>query len=227
MGWERSVLGYPTTDQTATPDGVGRYNHFSGTGGSSIYWIPGTGAHEVRGAIHQLWSQLGWERSPLGYPTSDETDTAHHATRVSGFQHGDIYWDAGRGAYEVYPRPTFPPGDPIVVGRWAVPAHNAGIDGLHAALLHTNALWFLSTREPADPANPGPVRSPSGTPRSSTSPATPRRRRLTTVRTASCPTSSAAAMPFLPDGRLLVVGGDREDQNRIHSLHVVTPGGPR
>src|SRR5215470_8902497 len=46
MGWERN-LGYPVTDETGTPDGVGRFNHFSSTGNStfadgSIYSTPAT-----------------------------------------------------------------------------------------------------------------------------------------------------------------------------------------
>ena len=53
LGWERSFLGYPLTDETATPDGVGRYNHFQG---GSIYWTPATGAHEVHGAIRGQWA---------------------------------------------------------------------------------------------------------------------------------------------------------------------------
>jgi uncharacterized protein with LGFP repeats len=50
-------MGYPTTDELSTPDGIGRYNHFDKAG--SIYWTPGTGAHEVYGAIRQRWSALG------------------------------------------------------------------------------------------------------------------------------------------------------------------------
>src|SRR5262245_37360905 len=34
LGGEGSLLGYPTTDETPTPDGIGRYNHFQG---GSIY----------------------------------------------------------------------------------------------------------------------------------------------------------------------------------------------
>ena len=45
----RACLGFPTTDEKGSPDGVGRYNHFSGSGGSSIYWSPTTGAHSVHG----------------------------------------------------------------------------------------------------------------------------------------------------------------------------------
>jgi uncharacterized protein with LGFP repeats len=95
LGWERSFLGYPLTNETATPDGVGRFNHFQG---GSIYWTPTTGAHEVHGAIRGLWSQLGWERSFLGYPLSNELSTADGASRYSLFQHGVIVWSATGGA---------------------------------------------------------------------------------------------------------------------------------
>jgi len=89
MGWERSILGYPLTDETTTPDGIGRFNHFQG---GSIYWTPKTGAHEVNGDILGKWSSMGWERSFLGYPTSDELNTSDGAGRISHFQHGDITW---------------------------------------------------------------------------------------------------------------------------------------
>jgi hypothetical protein len=53
-----SVLGYPITDQTTTPDGSGAYNRFQ-TG--SIYWSAWTGAHEVHGPIRDEWAALGSE----------------------------------------------------------------------------------------------------------------------------------------------------------------------
>jgi uncharacterized protein with LGFP repeats len=134
LGWELSILGYPVTDETTTPDGVGRYNHFQG---GSIYWTPGTGAHEVHGDIRGRWDTLGWERSSLGYPTSDEMDTPHGAGRVSHFQGGSIYWDPGRGAYEVYPASPPEVCDGPVKGRWEVPPYNSGVVGIHAALLRT------------------------------------------------------------------------------------------
>jgi hypothetical protein len=95
LGWERSFLGYPLTDETTTPDGVGRYNHFQG---GSVYWTPSTGAHEVHGDIRGLWANLGWERSFLGYPTSDELSTEDGTGRYSEFQHGSIYWSPATGA---------------------------------------------------------------------------------------------------------------------------------
>jgi hypothetical protein len=70
LGAEASILGYPRTDETGTPDGVGRFNHFQS---GSIYWTPGTFAHEVHGLIRDRWASLGWERNPqLGYPITDE-----------------------------------------------------------------------------------------------------------------------------------------------------------
>lgn len=54
-----------------------------------------TGAHEVHGAILDLWASLGFERSRLGYPTSDETDMP--GGRVSHFEHGQIRWTQNGG----------------------------------------------------------------------------------------------------------------------------------
>ena len=91
-------LGYPTTDESTTPDGIGRYNHFQG---GSIYWRPCIGAFEVHGLIRNKWASLGWERGPLGYPKSDELRTSDRVGRVSRFQHGDIYWHPSTGAHPV------------------------------------------------------------------------------------------------------------------------------
>src|SRR5690242_7932231 len=41
LGGEGRFLGFPVTDETGTPDGHGRFNHFQG---GSIYWTPETGA---------------------------------------------------------------------------------------------------------------------------------------------------------------------------------------
>lgn len=93
MGWELSVLGYPTTDETVTPDGIGRFNHFQW---GSIYWTNATGAHEVYGDIRVKWANMGWETSFLGYPTSGEADAIVDGTktgRISHFQGGYIYWN--------------------------------------------------------------------------------------------------------------------------------------
>ena len=98
LGGSRGLLGFPVTDELGTPDGRGRFNHFQH---GSIYWTPSTGAHEVHGAILEKWKSLGWERSPLGYPTSDER-AAPGGARVSSFERGTIVWTPARGA-EVRP----------------------------------------------------------------------------------------------------------------------------
>ena len=93
LGWEN--FGYPSTDETGTPDGVGRFNHFyniQNSGDSSIYWTPQTDAHEVHGAIRDEWAGLGWERSWLGYPRTDEFQTADLTWESSQFQHGSLIW---------------------------------------------------------------------------------------------------------------------------------------
>lgn len=90
LGGPSSFLGYPTTDETGTPDGLGRFNDFSN--GGSIYWTPETGAWSVHGAIQWKWGSLGWERSALGYPVSDEQASADG--RVSTFQGGRLDWNA-------------------------------------------------------------------------------------------------------------------------------------
>jgi uncharacterized protein with LGFP repeats len=92
MGWENSVLGFPVTDETDTPDQIGRFNHFSLDG--SIYWTAGTNAWSIHGAIRAKWAGMGWERSCLGYPIGDETGIT--GGRRSNLQHGDISYDFSR-----------------------------------------------------------------------------------------------------------------------------------
>jgi uncharacterized protein with LGFP repeats len=99
LGAERSVLGYPTTDELDTARHDGRYNNFQH---GEILWSPATGAHAVSGAIYQDYGQNSWEFGPLGYPTTDELDTARHDGRYNNFQHGVILWSPATGAHAVY-----------------------------------------------------------------------------------------------------------------------------
>ncbi len=92
LGGAGSFLGAATTAETVCPDGVGHYQHFNG---GSIYWSPSTGAHEVHGLIRAKWAKLGWEKSPLGYPTSDESNSPTGHGRYSLFQNGAILWHTG------------------------------------------------------------------------------------------------------------------------------------
>jgi uncharacterized protein with LGFP repeats len=98
--------GYPITDESGTPDGRGRYNHFRtlqlpGAPEASIYWTPETGAHSIVGAIRQKWAEMGWEGSPLRYPVSDEMD-AGHGGRATHFEGGSIFWHPATGPHVVW-----------------------------------------------------------------------------------------------------------------------------
>jgi LGFP repeat len=120
FGWEQGFLGFPLTDESTAPDGIGRYNHFEG---GSIYWTPRTGAWEIHGDIRQRYGALGWERSFLGYPVSDEHDGPNN-TRVSDFEHGQIAWSSTIGAGVSATSYTPPQGgglQPLGIGGGGVP----------------------------------------------------------------------------------------------------------
>jgi LGFP repeat len=101
LGWEKSFLGYPTSDETVgrDNDGAGRFSHFQG---GSIYWHPTVGTFEVHGAIRQKYLELGAEASFLGYPTTDELGTPDGVGRFNHFQAGSIYWTPSTWAHEVH-----------------------------------------------------------------------------------------------------------------------------
>jgi uncharacterized protein with LGFP repeats len=101
LSFEAGVLGYPTTNPTTTPDTIGLYQHFQK---GSVYWSPGTGAHEVRGAIRDRFANLGWERGVLGYPTTDERTVAPGVVQTD-FQHGSISWNLATNATTVTTAP--------------------------------------------------------------------------------------------------------------------------
>ncbi|MCX2732481.1 hypothetical protein OOZ19_19750 [Saccharopolyspora sp. NFXS83] len=100
-------LGAATTDELVAPDGVGRYNHF--TGGSvhpSIYWTPDTGAQAVWGPVRDFWESKGWEVGYLGYPTKSTSTTADGAGAYNHFVGPDgagasVYWSDESGAHSV------------------------------------------------------------------------------------------------------------------------------
>lgn len=98
LGGQNGLPGYPTTGETVTPDGVGRFVHFQG---GSIYWHPGTGAFEVYGLIRNRWTQLNREKGIAGYPTSGELDTADKKGRYNRFQNCRIYYHPSFGTYDV------------------------------------------------------------------------------------------------------------------------------
>ena len=146
LGWEAFVSGYPTSDETDTPDGVGRCSRFER---GVIYWTPDNGAWEVHGAILDKWLALGGIASYLGYPTSDEGPWNDTAGRVSRFQRGKIAWTSPRGPFDlpdtiVLSSPLIPP-EPITgwvelvinsAGFYAYRGHvhDSGAVGYHVAV---------------------------------------------------------------------------------------------
>jgi hypothetical protein len=99
LGWERSVVGWPTTDEQVGGDGRARFTHFSR--GGSIFWSAATSAHEVHGAIRTKWAALGWEKGVLGLPTTDEVAVV--GGRQSSFVHGSVAWTSATGATSARP----------------------------------------------------------------------------------------------------------------------------
>lgn len=94
LGGKAGFLGKPTNPESTCPDRQGKFRHYEH---GSIYWHRLTGAHEVHGAIRSKWASLGWERSFLGYPRTDELDTPDRG-RFNRFQNGFIAWTPESGA---------------------------------------------------------------------------------------------------------------------------------
>jgi len=61
----------------------------------AVFWHPTHGAHLVYGAILQRYRAMGNESSFLGFPTTDEMDSAFPHGRISHFVGGDIVWAPG------------------------------------------------------------------------------------------------------------------------------------
>lgn len=97
-GWESGRFGYPTSDEFCGLVRGGCGQHFQGENGS-IYWSPGTGPHVTQGLIESRWAELGWERSELGYPRSDEY--IRDGTVFQDFEGGWLAWSGG----DVYGEP--------------------------------------------------------------------------------------------------------------------------
>ena len=83
QGWERSPLGYPTSDVTRLAGG-GSFAHFAN---GSVYWSSATGARVLLTPIRDRWGLTGWEGGSLGYPVADQVPTP--AGRGQG-AHGQI-----------------------------------------------------------------------------------------------------------------------------------------
>lgn len=87
LGGPGSALGWPTSDERVTPDGVGRYNTFER---GSIYWSPSTGARWMSTDMVQRWGMDDYEQGPLGYPTQDPVINAANRMETQQFQGGSL-----------------------------------------------------------------------------------------------------------------------------------------
>jgi uncharacterized protein with LGFP repeats len=94
-GDEHGPLGYPITDVGPTADRAGRYQHFQN---GSIFWSQATGAQTLSGPIRDLWASTGYERGPLGYPTTSTAATGDGVGGYEHFQNGSIFWSPTTGA---------------------------------------------------------------------------------------------------------------------------------
>lgn len=85
LGGASSWLGFPTSGEKTTPDGVGRYVHFEN---GSIYWTPSTGAQAIPRDMFEHWGTTGYETGKLGYPTGEAVET--NGGLVQEFQKGYV-----------------------------------------------------------------------------------------------------------------------------------------
>jgi uncharacterized protein with LGFP repeats len=80
-------LGAPTSPEAACGDSI-RYVVFAN---GAIYWSLATGAQSLSGRIYDAWATLGYERGPLGLPTSAEIQEPEWI--VQNFQHGTLNFE--------------------------------------------------------------------------------------------------------------------------------------
>ena len=98
QGW-----AYPITDQATTEDDICRFSEFlEPRFGAAIYSTKDHGAHFIYGVIYVKWRSLGAERSPVGYPITDEAWTSDCACRFNLFSKGAMYWTSVTGANMIY-----------------------------------------------------------------------------------------------------------------------------
>jgi uncharacterized protein with LGFP repeats len=97
LGGANGALGQPVT--AATPNSRGGVTRIYQKG--RIYYSPATGANAIYGGILHVYALLGYEKSVLGMPTSDETSRAVPGSRGNDFQGGMILWSPTTGGHAV------------------------------------------------------------------------------------------------------------------------------
>ena len=89
-GWERSWLGLPTSNETASTKGgvFQRFEHGVG------YWSPATGAQFVGEPVLSAWGAYGYQTGSMGYPRSGGV-VGVGGSRHQIFEGGIAYWRPG------------------------------------------------------------------------------------------------------------------------------------
>jgi hypothetical protein len=85
LKWEAGLLGYPILDNAAVTGG-----ECQAFQNGCLYHEDGKPVVAVHGAILNSWAKAGYEKSPLGWPITDETPFGDGV--VQQFDHGKIYW---------------------------------------------------------------------------------------------------------------------------------------
>ncbi|AKK02359.1 LGFP repeat-containing protein [Corynebacterium epidermidicanis] len=112
-GWELGRLGYPTSDEIGTGDGVGRKQYFQR---GRIYGSL-SGVVSIEGKILEKWVETGEERGPLGYPATDEEGTPDGVGRYNRFALGMIYWHPSYGAHTILD---------LILEAWSISGYERG-----------------------------------------------------------------------------------------------------
>ena len=90
FGWERSWLGLPTSNETASTKG-GVFQRFErGVG----YWSPATGVQFVGEPVLSAWGGYGYQTGSMGYPRSGGV-VGIDGSRHQIFEGGIAYWRPG------------------------------------------------------------------------------------------------------------------------------------
>lgn len=88
QGYETSRLGYPVSDEIATPQRPGALQRFEN---AVMYFSNDTGAHRVEGRILDAFAAAGYENGALGFPLTSEV-ALRDGGAFNRFEGGNIYW---------------------------------------------------------------------------------------------------------------------------------------
>ncbi len=96
-------LGAPLGDVTKTPDGLGWCRKYPA---GWVVYRADRGAKALYGAIGARWIEFGGTQSFLGWPATDQLDSALTIDRIPGhhtrFDGGIVIWSGPTGAFELH-----------------------------------------------------------------------------------------------------------------------------